>query len=113
MCALIWLDLEEEAKDELLKEINALMKRFSRAGKKGVFLLTPTPAHLSGGGFKAFELESIDVIGGGQQLQQLKASDLYKEITFKKVPVNILELLESHPSFPNKVVEILNSILKG
>ncbi|KOO26427.1 hypothetical protein Ctob_006821 [Chrysochromulina tobinii] len=107
-CALIWLDLEEEAKGDLLKEINALMKRFSRAGKKGAFLLTPTPAHLSDGGFAAFELESINAIGGGKQQQQLKASDLYQEITFE-MPVNILELLESHPK---KVAEILNIILE-
>ena len=107
-CALIWLDLEEEAEDDLLAEIHRVMKRFSRDGKKGVFLLTPTPAHLPKTSFDGFQLESTHTIGGGKQQEQLKASDFYQEITFE-MPVNILELLESHPK---KVAEILNRILK-
>jgi hypothetical protein len=110
--ALFWVDLQKVPDEEFWKAIKGLIEDFDSDGYRSVFLLTlltPTPAHLSGGGFEAFELESMDAIGGGKQQQQLKASDLYKEITFEKVPVNILELLESHPK---KVVEILNSILK-
>jgi hypothetical protein len=105
--ALIWLDLEEEAEDDLLAEIHRLMKLFSRDGKKGVFLLTTTPAHLPKTSFDVFQLETTHAIGGGKQQEQLKASDFYQEITFI-MPVNILELLESHPK---EVAEILNRIL--
>jgi len=105
--ALIWLDLEEEAEDDLLAEIHRLIKRFSRDGKKGVFLLTPTPTHLPKTSFDVFQLETTHAIGDGKQQEQLKASDFYQEITFI-MPINILELLESHPK---KVAEILNRIL--
>ena len=105
--ALIWLDLEEEAEDDLLKEINSLMRRFSRDGKKGVFLLTPTPTHLPKMSFDVFQMESIDAIGGGKY----KASDLYEEITFQvkrgKRPVNILEELK-----PEEFAKILKNILE-
>ncbi len=69
-CALIWLDLEEVAKGDLLAEIIRLMQRFSRDGKKGVFLLTPTPAHLPKTSFDVFQLESTHAIGGGKQQEQ-------------------------------------------
>ena len=105
--ALFWLDLQKAPDEEFCKAINGLIKDFDGDDYRSVFLLTPTPSHLSDGGFEAFELESIDAIGGGKQQVQLKASDLYQEITFI-VPVNILELLESHPK---KVAEILNRIL--
>jgi hypothetical protein len=104
--ALFWLDLKEEAEETFCKAINVLIKGFD--DYKGVFLLTPTLAHLSRGGFEAFELESIDAIGGGKY----KASDLYEEITFEvkrgKMPVNILEILE-----PEEFAKILKGSLEN
>jgi hypothetical protein len=105
--ALFWLDLKKVPAEEFRKEIDGLIDDFADDDYKSVFLLTPTPAHLSGGDFKAFELESIDAIGGGKY----KASDLYEEITFEvkrgKMPVNFLELLE-----PEEFAKILKGSLK-
>ena len=106
--ALFWLDLQKAPDEKFCEAINGLIEDFDGDDLRSVFLLTPTPDHLIKANFDGFQLESIDAIGGCKQQQQLKASDLYQEITFI-MPVNMLELLESHPK---KVAEILNRILK-